>query len=246
MLHESTDNPRIYRQVAEKIIQRIELGLYKPGERLPAERTLANLFNVSRSSLREALIVLETEDRIEVRSGSGVYVRENCQSATAAVITHPKCVPGAFEVFQGRDLIEPEVAALAATHALDSNIQDLQDALGKMVCCAADDPMHLVFDRQFHLALAEASGNSALYLSMETLWGFRTEPGYTALHRGAQSSTAWQASILEHRDIFVAVMNREPASAKAAMQLHLKRAKIRLSAARAASNAPSTNLRASA
>lgn len=233
------DNPRLYRQVARQIVQNIEAGIYKPGQRLPAERALANLFQVSRSSIREALIVLETENRIEIRGGSGVYVAAECaRPAPLAPLSVVHSAPGAFEVFQGRDLIEPEVAALAAMNAQDSHIEGMQDALIKMVCCAPDDPAHLVYDRQFHLCLAEACGNGALYLAVETLWGFRTDSSYTAMQQTPQSSPDWQASILEHRAILVAVKNRDACSARTAMLQHLKRAKIRLSAARDASNSP--------
>ncbi len=227
-------------------MRRIDSGHYQPGERLPAERVLAELFKVSRASIREALIVLETEDRIEIRGGSGVYVREPRQPATVSVLACNTPAPGAFEVFQGRDLIEPEVAALAAKNAQSVHLERMQSALAKMICCAADDPAHLVFDRQFHLCLAEASGNSALYLAMETLWGFRTAPDYTALQDLPQSFPEWQASIMEHREIFVAVKSRDADLARIAMQNHLKRAKKRLSAARIASNAPCSPMAANA
>lgn len=234
----AVENPRLYRQVAGQIVQRIDAGIYKPGQRLPAERTLANLFQVSRSSIREALIVLEMEKRIEIRGGSGVYVLEHDEPVSISLLPVTTPAPGAFEVFQGRDLIEPEVAALAAMNAHEKHILGMQDALSKMVCCASDDPVHLAYDRQFHMHLAEATGNCALYLAVETLWGFRTDPRYTALQQEPQSSPDWHASILEHRNILVAVKNRDACSARSAMQHHLRRAKIRLSAARDASNAP--------
>lgn len=239
---EIVENPRVYRQVAEQIIQQIDAGVYRVGERIPAERTLASLFNVSRSSIREALIVLETENRIEIRGGSGVFVAEREVFPVIPLIV----APGPFEIFQARGLVEPAVASLAATHVRDKHIAGLHLALSNMVCCPSDDPRHIEYDRQFHLHLAEACGNSALYLAVETLWDFRTDPRYRTLEALPYSPPAWQNAILEHREILVAIKNRNAHAAQVAMNHHLNRAQARLSVDRAASNASCQDFLASA
>lgn len=243
---EIVENPRVYRQVAEQIIQQINAGVYQVGERIPAERTLASLFNVSRSSIREALIVLETENRIEIRGGSGVFVAEREISPAIPLMVAPIVAPGPVEIFQARGLVEPAVASLAATHVQDKHIAGLHLALSNMVCCPSDDPRHIEYDRQFHLHLAEACGNSALYLAVETLWDFRTNTRYRTLEALPYSPPAWQNAILEHREILVAIKNRNAHAAQIAMTHHLNRAQVRLSVARAASNAPCQDFLASA
>lgn len=246
MTNEPVEPRRIYRQVAAQIIQKMDAGIFKPGERIPAERALASLFNVSRSSIREALILLETGNRIEIRGGAGVFVVKQNTPPAVSLLQAPSVMPGPLDIFQARGLVEPAVAALAATHIQDKHIAGLNLALSNMVCCPSDDPRHIEFDRQFHLCLAEACGNSALHLAVETLWGFRTDARYRALEELPYSPPTWQNAILEHRDILVAVKNHDANAAQAAMAHHLHRAQARLSASRAASNAPCQDFLASA
>lgn len=219
---------RVYQQVAGQIARKLDAGDYQPGERLPAERMLADLFHVSRSSIREALIVLETRKRIEVRGGSGVFVLEHGVASPAAADFSARMGNGPLDVLLARKLLEPEIAALAAQHICDSHIDVLHQTLGKMVCCQQITANFLEYDRQFHLQLAEASGNNALYRSVEILWGFRIGPGQ--LHADeAFSPDAWQLAIAEHRDIMIAVSQRDAALARTAMSNHLKQVRSRLS-----------------
>lgn len=116
---ESIDNRRLYRQIADQIIRLIESGEYKPGERLPAERVLAERLTVSRPTVREALIALEVEGRVEIRGGSGVFVlnRQEKQASETPPANSATPAPGPFDVLFARDLIEPDIAALAAKNA---------------------------------------------------------------------------------------------------------------------------------
>ena len=76
---------RLYRMIANQIAGRIDQGDFATGSRLPSERDLAEQLQVSRASVREALIALEIEGRVEVRIGSGVYVRETAAQTTSSV-----------------------------------------------------------------------------------------------------------------------------------------------------------------
>jgi hypothetical protein len=105
-----TAEPRLYRVVADRIQTLIKADNIKAGTRLPAERELAATLNVSRASLREALIALELGGIVEVRGGSGVYVSEQATPES----NMPEAGPGPFEVLAARKLIECEVAAIAA------------------------------------------------------------------------------------------------------------------------------------
>ena len=237
MTSETAEPRRLYQQVAAQIIQKMDIGIFKHGERIPAERTLANLFKVSRSSIREALIMLEAGNRIEIRGGAGVFVVK--QKTRSAILEQqaPSALPGPLDIFHARSLVEPAVAALAATHIQDLHIAGLNLALSNMVCCPPEDPRHIEFDRQFHLCLAQACGNNALHLTVETLWGLRDDARCRAFEELTYSSPPWQNAILEHRDVLVAVKNHDAKAAHAAMTLHLHRAQTRLSATRSASNA---------
>ena len=228
---ESIDNRRLYRQIADQIIRLIETGEYKPGERLPAERVLAERLAVSRPTVREALIALEVEGRVEIRGGSGVFVLNRPETPAAAVTQAPNGVPtpGPFEVLFARDLIEPDIAALAARNATPEHLTALSEALGDMVCCSAGDLKRIDYDREFHFALAEASGNSALLLAIQALWTPRVQPVYRCLEEHFHSEQVWQRAIIEHREILEAVKQGDAKAARAAMHRHMKNVRTRFS-----------------
>ena len=225
----SIDNRRLYRQISDQISRLIETGEYKPGERLPAERVLAEQLNVSRPTVREALIALEVEGRVEIRGGAGVFVLDckGKQSEPIASGSNGTPTPGPFEVLFARDLIEPDVAALAAKNATVDQLAAMSHAMGEMVCCSATDPKRIEYDRNFHYALAEASGNSALVLAIQALWIPREQVVYIRLEDHFHNEQVWQRSIMEHRDILEAIKHGDAKAARTAMHRHLKNARLR-------------------
>jgi len=231
---ESIDNRRLYRQIADQISRLIDSGEYKAGGRLPPERMLAAQLKVSRPTVREALIALEVEGWVDIRGGTGVFVLERSEAppqgaAPLAVFNTVSCLPppGPFEVLYARDLVEPEVAALAAKHATPELIAMIARALGEMVCCSASDPRHVEYDHQFHFSLAEATGNGALVQTMEALWVMRVSPLYIRLQDHFHNEAVWQRAILEHREILEAVKRADAKAARAAMHRHLKNSRMR-------------------
>ena len=228
---ESIDNRRLYRQIADQIIRLIESGEYKPGERLPAERVLAERLSVSRPTVREALIALEVEGRVEIRGGSGVFVlnRQEKQASETPPANSATPAPGPFDVLFARDLIEPDIAALAARNASPAHLATLAHALGNMVCCSANDIRRIEFDREFHFTLAEASGNSALLLAIQALWTPRVQPVYRCLEDHFHSESVWQRAIIEHREILEAIKQGDAKAARAAMHRHMKNVRTRFS-----------------
>jgi DNA-binding FadR family transcriptional regulator len=225
MSTETIDSRRLYRQIADQISHEIESGVYKPGDRLPAERTLAEHLSVSRPTVREALIALEVEGRVEIRGGAGVFVIEPALNSIANSSGIP--MPGPFDVLSARDLIESEVAALAARNASDAQVTAMSQALGDMVCCLASDPKHVEYDRRFHFALAEASGNSALAMASQMMWSLREQPLYLQLEVHFHTEAIWQRLIIEHREILAAVKSRDAKAARSAMHRHMKIARKR-------------------
>ncbi|MGZ8253662.1 MAG: FadR/GntR family transcriptional regulator, partial [Burkholderiaceae bacterium] len=121
---------RLYRRIAEQIVRLIRRGEYRPGERLPPERDLARQLEVSRPSVREALIALEVEGYVEVRIGSGVYVTQRRPQGRR---TDPLSADsGPFELIAARRLLEAECAALAAKLASPAQVRRMQAALAAM------------------------------------------------------------------------------------------------------------------
>lgn len=217
---------RLYEQIADRIAGSIDNGDFKVGDRLPAERELCARLGVSRPSLREALIALEVDGVVEVRSGSGIYVvaprkpRETAAIDTASL--------GPFDVVRARLYLEPEIASQAARHASDAQLAQLGLALEALRACRVGSAGLIEADRQFHMRIAEASGNPANAVLLEVLWQHRTTPLYYQLENHFLSSAVWQKSMAEHEAIFKALAARDPVAAAGAMKLHLLNAEKRM------------------
>ncbi len=222
---EPITNHRLYKKVADQIAQLIQSGVYQPGQKLPGERNLIERLGVSRSSLREALISLETEGLIEIRDRSGIFVLDSGQAGSEVAPTGD-----VLEVFAARELIEVEVAALAARHAKPEHLETLTQLLGKMVVCSASDPQGAEYDRQFHLVLAQACGNRVLLRTVELLWESTQSVMEDQPPQIKHSEATWQAIVMEHRDIFHAIREKNPQAAQTSMQQHLENAIKRLTA----------------
>lgn len=210
--------PRLYRVVAARIQDLIRDEKIQPGTRLPAERDLAAKLEVSRASLREALIVLELSGIVEVRGGSGVYVSE--QAAAPAEV--PEAGPGPFEVLAARRMIESEIAALAAKNATDSAIDAILRAVEEMERQHDDRASNEQADRNFHLAIARATGNTAMVGVIDYLWSQRGSLWHK-LKEHFQTEDLRKQTLTDHRNILTAIASHDPSGARAAMRAHLER-----------------------
>jgi DNA-binding FadR family transcriptional regulator len=213
---------RLYRRIAEQIVQLIRRGEYRPGERLPPERDLARQLKVSRPSVREALIALEVEGYVEVRVGSGVYVTQRRPHSRRA--DPPSGDSGPFELIAARRLLEAECAALAARLASPAQIRRMQAALAAMDRDRRRSVMPIENDRRFHLEVADASGNSALALAVRTLWEQRAGPLFVTLEHHFDTPDLWECAIAEHKAVMSAIEHHDPVAARAAMRRHMDRA----------------------
>jgi DNA-binding FadR family transcriptional regulator len=212
------DEARPYQVVAARIRELIHAEGIEPGERLPSERDLSARLSVSRASLREALIALELGGVIDVRGGSGIYVRA-LQADDAGV---PAAGPGPFEVLSARRLIEPELAAFAARVGTDGAIDAILSAAVEMERHHADKASCEQADRNFHLAIARATGNSALVGVIEYLWDQRGSLWQT-LEELFQTEELRKDTLGDHRSIVQAIAERNPSAARHAMRAHLER-----------------------
>jgi GntR family uxuAB operon transcriptional repressor len=214
----TSHEPRLYRVVADRIQALILEEKISAGERLPSERDLASKLSVSRASLREAILALELGGVVEVRGGSGVYVSE--QQVAAAELT--EVGPGPFEVLSARRLIESEIAAIAAKVATDGAIDAILKAVLEMEKHHADYKSNENADREFHLSIARATGNSALVGTVEYLWNQRGRL-WNRLKEHFQTEELRQLTLTDHRNILEAIAAHDPAEAKRAMRAHLER-----------------------
>jgi DNA-binding FadR family transcriptional regulator len=225
---------RLYRQIAEQLRQLMVSGEFALGSRLPAERDLALQLGVSRPTVREALIALEVEGMIEVRTGSGIYVqRLEAPNKSSVMPSADADTPddwGPLEVMSARLLIEAEVAALAATHAQKADLKAIKTGLQQMKLEAARDEVPRDGDEAFHAAIAKACGNSVLLDTVQRYWQARNGPLFERLGDYFEHPASWQSAINEHQHVLQAIEAHDATAARKAMQKHLKQAHKRYSA----------------
>ncbi|OAS25558.1 FadR/GntR family transcriptional regulator [Methylobacterium platani] len=208
---------RLYQQVADRIRAQIQAGGLRAGDRLPAERDLAQQLGVSRPSLREALIALEIDGTVEIRMGSGIYV----QAARGAARTAP-AGDSPEELMQARAALEGAVAALAAARVTPEHLGALRAALDRMGADIAEGRPAIDSDRAFHLTLAGQTGNSVLVRLVAGLFDDRHSPIAARLRSRFDSPATWALALAEHEAVLAALAARDPLRAQAAMHAHLE------------------------
>jgi DNA-binding FadR family transcriptional regulator len=210
---------RLYLEVAGQIEHKIKAGKLKPGERLPSERDLAVKLDVSRPTIREAMIALEIAGLVEVQTGRGIYVVQQRFSRELEVRDEG---PGPFEILEARRCLEIETVALAAARISPQQLLDLENALQEME--KAEGSVTESADERFHCIIAEASKNSALAATVRWLWQLRNESEISTLFHQWVREEGVHPSVSEHRRIFSALKNRDPVAAKNAMWAHISQA----------------------
>ena len=227
----SLEPQRLYRQIAKQIQGLISSGEFAVGSRLPAERDLAIQLGFSRPSVREALIALEVEGVIDVRTGSGIYVKtlgKKKNPKTSAIDTPAEWGP--LEVMRARSLIEAEMAALAAEHANDQDVKAMATALKAMQKDAQAGRIPRDSDIAFHMAIAKACANSVMQDTLGLYLQARNGPLFERLGDYFESPASWVAAIEEHQEVLHAIESRDPKLARRTMQKHLNQAHKRFSA----------------
>jgi DNA-binding FadR family transcriptional regulator len=221
------ETQRLYRQIADQLRAAIQAGEWQVGERLPAERDLAKQLGVSRPSVREALIALEVEAFVEVRTGSGVYVRKGPAGTSTRSAHAPPTEWGPLELIRARRVLEGEIAAIAATSAKRKDIADMGLALESMVDDASKGILPLQGDRAFHSAIVQATGNSVLIDTVQRFWDARRGPMFERMIDHFETPESWGMAIDEHRKILAAIRAHDPTLARAAMHEHMDRSHTR-------------------
>jgi GntR family transcriptional regulator, hexuronate regulon transcriptional repressor len=211
---------KLYQKVANTIVASIKSGLYPPGERLPPERELAEKLDVSRPTIREALIALEIRGIVEARRGSGIYVIQ--AAATQPVAPDDDLDIGPFEVSEARRLFEGESAALAAAIITDEELAELEKLLAA-IGANVDNELGERADRDFHIAIAEATQNTAIATVVETLWDMRYRSPLCKMMFDRARRAGSKPRVDDHQIIFEALKARDPKAARAAMRAHLDR-----------------------
>jgi DNA-binding FadR family transcriptional regulator len=206
---------KLYRRVIDGVLEQLAAGKFTIGSRLPTERELAETYTTSRATVREAMVALEMMGVVEMRKGSGIYVaslRMPGEQAEALDV-------GAFELLEARRGIEAEVAAVAARRIDDEGL----DALAALLITMTDPDITISerADRDFHLVIAAATGNSALIAVVTDLWAMRDRCELArTIHQRARGGGEL-LRVEEHRAILEALRSHNPEAARTAMRNHL-------------------------
>jgi DNA-binding FadR family transcriptional regulator len=228
---QTVEPQRLYRQIAEQLRTLISQGEFTVGARLPAERDLARQLGVSRPSVREALIALEVEGWVEVRTGSGVYVLDRSTRGKQAPLVQVAANEwGPLELIRARRVVEGETAAMAAMQAKRKDIDAMRKAIETMTNDADRGVMPLEGDRAFHTAIVQASGNVVLVETVQTFWDSRRGPLFVRLGGHFETVQSWRAAIHEHGAILEAIHAHDSAAARTAMHEHMDKSHARFSA----------------
>ena len=210
---------RTYKKVLTQMLEMIHSGVFPAGGRLPPERELAERFNVSRPTIREAIIALETLEYVEVKTGSGVYVIENSRMTSG---TYDNI--SAFELTESRALIEGEVAALAAKMITDEELAELESSLEEMALeNDAGDLATGNADKKFHQLIARATRNAMIESIVNQMWHVRDHSPHVFRAYQAICEQDGARRVEEHREIYEALLNRDAEASRKAMHPHFAR-----------------------
>jgi GntR family transcriptional regulator, transcriptional repressor for pyruvate dehydrogenase complex len=220
----AVERSKVYSSVVEQILDSIRSGTFPPGSALPAERVLANQFQVSRGSVREAIRVLEHAGVLDVRVGSGTYVMHDGGSDAVALRAHAAVIGehSPLDLIIARTAIEPVCAEHAAMSHTPSDLHAIEATLEEQAraTAAGEDPS--AADAAFHLAVATASHNPVL-LSMErTLFELMHEHTWSELkHRSRSRRNAAEDYLEHHRHVARAIGQRDSRRAHQMMAMHM-------------------------
>jgi GntR family transcriptional repressor for pyruvate dehydrogenase complex len=192
----------------------------KAGDRLPPERQLADMFGVSRSSIRDAIRTLEMSGLVEARQGLGTVVREHSAHAvmnplTQVLVQKRKLVSELLDV---RKMIEPPLAARAAVHATSDEVAEMDNILRRQEEKMRGGELAIEEDNEFHYAIALAADNSVVLKVLDVLMDLLRE----TRERSLQVEGRPERSMADHREILDAIKRQDPAGAGVAMRQHIE------------------------
>ena len=219
---------RLYQGIGNELKLLLKSGIYKIGDRLPPERDIAETFSVSRTVVREALIMLELENLIEVKKGSGVYVinyPEEVLSEKNRRIEEDDFGP--FELLQARQLIESNIAGFAASQIVKSDIIELRAILEQERQTLEQNKLYdYTADEMFHITIARATKNSILERILEDLWYKRSSSKmWDQLQSRITDHSYRKKWLYDHEKILQALQLKDAMAARHAMWQHLENVK---------------------
>ncbi len=208
---------RIPEKLAKDLEQLLQDGVWRPGDQLPGERDLASRFGVSRSSVREALRILELHGWVDIRQGDGTRVARPSESFGRRLRSRLHEEDFIAELFEVRRILEPAVAALAAERGQKQAIERLESLLIQQQAAKSDLYRFVELDMDFHKTLADMSQNAVLSEIVALLAAELRQTRMTATAKRFRP----ESTLSEHRQILEAIRASNPEAARQAMLAHL-------------------------
>lgn len=216
---------RLYRQISNALIQHIRAGHFAPGQLLPGERELAKQLGVSRASVREALIALEINGWVQIRTGHGVQVAPKLPDETEVPSDEEA---GVGYLMEAREVIEGEIAARAALSATAAQLADIAALVQGMEREAGNLSTFHEHDRRFHELIGAMTGNPVFVEVTELLWRKRQSPHYIRFEEQYSGDAITRSMCADHRAILKALQERDADAARSAMRAHIRNAQDKL------------------
>lgn len=217
---------KTYELVAEQLVSLIGARSLQPGDQVPTERELTASFRVGRSSVREALRMLESQGVIRSLNGGAFVVADAAyplNSSLRLLLTLDESTR-LHDVIELRSILECEAVALAAERHGPEHLERMDEAIEEMAK-GLEEPEGDAFidaDLRFHLAVAEATGNRVLLHSMHAVRDVIRRMLMTVFNLPGSAARA----VEEHRSIRAAIADADPARAREEMRAHLARVEV--------------------
>lgn len=221
-MYESLNHMKLYEQVVDRVEKLIFNEQLKPGDRLPAERELSERFGVSRTVIREAVKALQEKGLVEIRPGVGTFVHDGMSDIMRQSLGRMVMIDkrrGLENLTQVREIVEPEIASIAAEKATPADIAAMEAAVATMDNSMSDVDSYITADHEFHLALAKATQNKLIVDLIDSIVDLLAEQRRHIFLAGTGGAERGQC---HHKRILRAVKEHDSQAAHNLMVLHLQ------------------------
>lgn len=217
---EPIERMTVSEEIIKKLIDLINSGALRPGDKLPSERDLMEQLQVSRASIREALRSLSLAGLLETRPGNGTYVSECFSSFIAGQVEWSALLgeQDILELIEVREPLEIQAAGLAAQRATSTQLEELRQAIERLRSSGGDVEQEIDADLAFHTIITEMAQNRVLYRLTLSLRNLLRE----YLKRATAATETKMSTVEEHQAILEAIEERDEAKARQAMVRHLQ------------------------
>lgn len=212
---------RLYEQIVQQVEDSVHKGALKTGDKLPAEREMAEQFGVSRTAVREAVKALREKGLVEAYPGRGTFIMDVSPNTIRLSLDRMMKTgqgEGSAYLAEVREIMEPEIAAMAAARADAEDLAAMRETVAIMDGAKREPEAFIEADLDFHLALAEAAANPIILSLIDSIVGLLREQrmGIFQVEGGPERGQ------YHHKKILEAVEHRDPAGAREAMKAHMR------------------------